>query len=620
LCAFPPNFKGKGLHIFSLARAKRSGGRFCSLVFCAKEQRDTLCVFFSRGTFKVIGRVQHLIRHGRETIISGRRRSRKPRRAEGRNRTIAKSFIRGRREEKKTTREEDKKTTSKTTSATLQVDDRELEKRLLLQTQSDGEVDSASFASQHEVDPKRIVGIIKSLAASNVVVFSETDKNTLNLTEEAMSFIENGSPEARAFDFVKSKGKNGVSLPEFKKLEKTISEVGFKQAMQQKWLAMDKATNSVVAKVEEITDTCRTYLRMIKEGKKEEVPAKELDALIKKRKLAKVETWKEYAVKRGPEFALERKKLEHDLTKEMLANGAWKTATFKEYTLVPGAGNIPASGHVHPLLKVRRAFREIFLQLGFSEMPTNNFVESGFWNFDTLIQPQQHPARDAHDTFFMKTPAKANFAPEEYVEKVKKMHEVGGHGSVGHNYAWKREEADKNILRTHTTAVSARMLHKLAEDGFKPCKLFSIDRVFRNEAVDRTHLAEFHQVEGVVCDKGLTLGDLIGVIRQFFAQLGMTQVRFKPAFNPYTEPSMEIFAFHPMLGKWVEVGNSGMFRPEMLLPMGLPEDVSVIAWGLSLERPTMIMFGIDNIRDLFGSKMQLQSVKNNQLCPLGLEK
>jgi phenylalanyl-tRNA synthetase alpha chain len=83
---------------------------------------------------------------------------------------------------------------------------------------------------------------------------------------------------------------------------------------------------------------------------------------------------------------------------------------------------------------------------------------------------------------------------------------------------------------------------------------------------------------------------------------------------------MEIFAFHPMLGKWVEVGNSGMFRPEMLLPMGLPEDVNVIAWGLSLERPTMIMFGIDNIRDLFGSKMQLQSVKNNQLCPLGLEK
>ena len=517
--------------------------------------------------------------------------------------------------------EDGPKTTMTTTARpTTKMTEQELEKQLLRDVQRCGGVDSAQFASKTECDAKRIVGIIKSLAASNMVIFSETDKSKVNLTEEAMSFIESGSPEARAFEHVKKQGGNGVPLPEFKKLEKTISEVGFKQAMQQKWLAMDKATNSVVAKVDEITDACQKYLKLIKEGKKEDVPKKELDVLIKKRKLAKVETWKEYLVKQGPEFALERKKLEHDLTKEMLANGAWKTAAFKEYTLVPGAGNIPASGHVHPLLKVRRAFREIFLQLGFSEMPTNNFVESGFWNFDTLIQPQQHPARDAHDTFFMKTPAKANFAPEDYVEKVKMMHEVGGHGSVGHNYAWKREEADKNILRTHTTAVSARMLHKLAEDGFKPCKLFSIDRVFRNEAVDRTHLAEFHQVEGVVCDKGLTLGDLIGVIRQFFAQLGMTQVRFKPAFNPYTEPSMEIFAFHPMLGKWVEVGNSGMFRPEMLLPMGLPEDVNVIAWGLSLERPTMIMFGIDNIRDLFGSKMQLQSVKNNQLCPLGLEK
>jgi len=160
------------------------------------------------------------------------------------------------------------------------------------------------------------------------------------------------------------------------------------------------------------------------------------------------------------------------------------------------------------------------------------------------------------------------------------------------------------------------MLYDIAQTGFKPARLFSIDRVFRNEAVDRTHLAEFHQVEGVICDKNLTLGDLIGVLYQFFERLGMTQLRFKPAFNPYTEPSMEIFAFHPMLDKWVEVGNSGMFRPEMLEPMGLPEDVNVIAWGLSLERPTMIMYGIDNIRDLFGSKMMISSVKNNPICTI----
>lgn len=157
------------------------------------------------------------------------------------------------------------------------------------------------------------------------------------------------------------------------------------------------------------------------------------------------------------------------------------------------------------------------------------------------------------------------------------------------------DEAQKNLLRTHTTAVSARMLYKLAQEGFKPQKYFSIDRVFRNETLDATHLAEFHQIEGVIADYGLTLGDLIGVLYQFFQKLGIEKLRFKPAYNPYTEPSMEIFSYHEGLGKWVEIGNSGIFRPEMLLPMGIPEGVNVIAWGLSLER-WVKMFYIVNFK------------------------
>ena len=97
-------------------------------------------------------------------------------------------------------------------------------------------------------------------------------------------------------------------------------------------------------------------------------------------------------------------------------------------------------------------------------------------------------------------------------------------------------------------------------------------------------MAEFHQIEGLVADYNLTLGDLIGVLYQFFRKLGMNKLRFKPAYNPYTEPSMEVFSYHEGLKRWIEVGNSGMFRPEMLLPMGFPEEISVIAWGLSLER------------------------------------
>jgi len=162
------------------------------------------------------------------------------------------------------------------------------------------------------------------------------------------------------------------------------------------------------------------------------------------------------------------------------------------------------------------------------------------------------------------------------------------------------------------------MLYRLAQNGFKPKKYFSIDRVFRNEAMDATHLAEFHQIEGLVADYNLSLANLMGIIAAFYERLGIprSNLRFKPAYNPYTEPSMEIFSYHAGLKKWVEIGNSGVFRPEMLLPMGLPPGVSVIAWGLSLERPTMILYKINNIRDLVGHKVNLDFVKKNPICRL----
>jgi phenylalanyl-tRNA synthetase alpha chain len=197
------------------------------------------------------------------------------------------------------------------------------------------------------------------------------------------------------------------------------------------------------------------------------------------------------------------------------------------------------------------------------------------------------------------------------------VHSTGGYGSIGYNYDWKYEEAEKLLLRTHTTAVSSHMLYHLAQQPeFKPAKYFSIDRVFRNETVDATHLAEFHQVEGLVAARDLTLGDLIGFMDEFFKKMGVPNIRFKPTYNPYTEPSMEIFSFHPGLQQWVEIGNSGMFRPEMLLPLGLPEDVRVIAWGLGLERPTMIKYGISNIRDILGHKVDLDMIETNPLCRL----
>jgi len=270
-------------------------------------------------------------------------------------------------------------------------------------------------------------------------------------------------------------------------------------------------------------------------------------------------------------------------------------------------------------------------------------VDSGFWNFDALFVPQQHPARDLQDTFYVSDPAEADEPRDdptadaaldemeaesqrnrpstsnaqaqkldyaEYYQNVRRVHQDGAFGSIGYRYPFNDAETRRLVLRTHTTAVSTYCLHRLAANP-RPARYFSIDRVFRNETVDATHLAEFHQVEGVIADYNLTLGGLMAFLEGFFVKLGITNLRFKPAYNPYTEPSMEVFGYHQGLAKWVEIGNSGMFRPEMLRSMGLPEDLRVYGFGLSLERPTMIKYKVSNIRDLLGHKVDLGFIESN---------
>lgn len=333
------------------------------------------------------------------------------------------------------------------------------------------------------------------------------------------------------------------------------AKVGFSKAMAHGWCAVDKSGPKplIRRKIDSITDTVQEHLVAVTKGLDSTI-SDPIKSDYKKRKLLQEVVTKSFVISKGPEFSTTLKRLETDLTVEMLTGNAWSDLTFKAYNF-DALGAAPECGQLHPLLKVRTEFRQIFLEMGFSEMPTNNYVESSFWNFDALFQPQQHPARDAHDTFFVSHPAKSFKFPEEYLERVRKVHSSGGYGSQGYGYDWKIEEAQKNLLRTHTTAVSARMLYKLANQpgGFKAAKYFSIDKVFRNETLDATHLAEFHQVEGVIADVDLTLGELIGTFSEFFKKLGITQLEFKPAFNPYTEPSMEIFCFHPGLKRWIEV-------------------------------------------------------------------
>ncbi|CAG9815327.1 unnamed protein product [Phaedon cochleariae] len=489
----------------------------------------------------------------------------------------------------------------------------QLTENILKYLSENGNVNTLILAAHFEEDHQKIIGALKSLQAyGNLIEAEPVSEKRIELTEEGKHIAENGSYEVHIY---KAIPENGIAQSELMKLAN--AKIGFSKAMSAGWILVDKSSTPplVKKKVAEIFDTVQEHLKKLASGDGSTIPDKDKQE-YKKRKLIQEVVVKSFSLSKGAEFSLTLSKLETDLTTEMLTSGSWKTLKFKEYNF-DALGVPPECGYLHPLLKVRSEFRQIFLEMGFSEMPTNNYIENSFWNFDALFQPQQHPARDAHDTFFISDPKISTKFPQDYMERVKKVHSKGGYGSQGYGYDWKIEEAQKNLLRTHTTAVSARMLYKVAQQKeFKPIKLFSIDKVFRNETLDATHLAEFHQVEGVIADYNLTLGDLIGVFAEFFRKLGITQLEFKPAYNPYTEPSMEIFCFHPGLGKWIEIGNSGVFRPEMLLPMGLPEDVCVIAWGLSLERPTMIKYGFNNIRDLVGPKVDLDMVQRSPICRL----
>ncbi|KAI7864817.1 tRNA synthetases class II core domain (F)-domain-containing protein [Spinellus fusiger] len=466
------------------------------------------------------------------------------------------------------------------------------------------------------VEQLTLLGVLNSLKSKDMVDYSAIEVEVWTLTEEGEQVAKEGSHEARVFAAVPS-GEEGIAIADIQAKLGEAAKVGQGKAFKNKWISKKGA--QLVRLVETIVDQTQKDLQEI-QTTSTHTDAKLL-AELKKRKLVDKQKLTSYKVTKASAFSLEVKKEATEITYDMIQSGEWKTATFKKYNF-DAAGVAPPTGHLHPLMKVRQEFREIFFEMGFSEMPTNCFVESSFWNFDALFQPQQHPARDAHDTFFIKDPATTDRFPRDLMAKIKTTHENGGDtGSTGYNYTWKEEEAGKLILRTHTTAVSSYMLYQLAEKTkklgvFNPAKYFSIDRVFRNESVDATHLAEFHQIEGVIADKNLTLGDLIGFMDVFFKKMGMSKIRFKPTYNPYTEPSMEIFSYHEGLKKWVEIGNSGMFRPEMLLPLGLPPDVRVIAWGLGLERPTMIKYGISNIRDLLGHKVNISMIKEYPVCRL----
>lgn len=286
------------------------------------------------------------------------------------------------------------------------------------------------------------------------------------------------------------------------------------------------------------------------------------------------------------------------LTPELIQTGKWQDKSFRRYDINTFAPSVYAAKK-HPLTRIADEVRRIFVQMGFEEID-EEYVQSAFWNMDVLFTPQDHPAREMQDTFYLRNPASISLDEDEgLMELVRRVHEDGGDtGSLGWRYKWSRKEAERALLRTHTTVSTIRYLAKHPDP---PVKVFSLSRVFRNEAIDTTHLPEFMQIEGIIMEEHASFDMLVGVLKEFYSRMGFEDIRVRPGYFPYTEPSLEVEVFWN--GKWMELGGAGVFRPEVTAPLGIKHPV--LAWGQGFERLAMLRWGLKDVRDLYVTDMDM---------------
>lgn len=299
------------------------------------------------------------------------------------------------------------------------------------------------------------------------------------------------------------------------------------------------------------------------------------------------------------------KNLIEQISPEILKNEKlWKGKKFRRYDITSPVPKI-SGGKRHFVNQAIDYARKIWTDMGFQEM-SGDIVQNSFWNFDALFTAQDHPVREMQDTFFIDK--KSELPQKEIVQKVKQSHESGVDGSTGWRYEWEEKFAQQTALRTHTTCVSAQTLANLKKENL-PAKFFAIGKCFRNETVDWSHGFEFNQTEGIVIDKNANFRHLLGYLKQFYKKMGFENLRFNPAYFPYTEPSVEIHAWHPEKKVWLEIGGAGIFRPEVVVPL-LGENIPVLAWGPGFDRTIMDYYQIKDLRELYKNDLtKLRKIK-----------
>ena len=462
-----------------------------------------------------------------------------------------------------------------------------------------------------------VMRAVLSLTENKLIVTYEQKQTLVFLSEEGNYHATNGLPERRLLNSLTKLGGEAKvnSVVEEADLEKKFLSVALGWLNRKGWATIQQGTLKSLKEPSLGEDEKLLQLLTKKSSLIVEELSPELQksiSVLKGRKLVEIEekTLRELEltddgwtlVKKGIIVQEEISQL----TPELIRTGNWRNVKLRRFD-VTAPGPVSYPGKIHPVQQIIQHVKEIFLEMGFTEI-RGDMVETAFWNFDALFQPQDHPARDMVDTFYLAQPKQGKLPEKAVVDAVAKTHENGWTtGSRGWEYSWSPEEAKRLVLRTHTTATTIRYLTEHKEP---PVKVFSVDRVYRNEKLDYKHLAEFHQIEGIIMDRKVTLRDLMGTLKEFYQKLGLEKVQFWPSYFPYTEPSLQSIVYVPELKTWVELCGMGLFRPEVLVPLGVKHPV--LAWGGGLERLILLKLGIEDIRLLY--KNDLGWIRRTPVC------
>jgi phenylalanyl-tRNA synthetase alpha chain len=469
--------------------------------------------------------------------------------------------------------------------------------KLVLKAMATGSPDLPTIISIANIPEDSVLRALKALEEIGAAKIDSSIARAYALTPEGKQFLQSGFPEQILLDKL-SNGRLDVTIEE--------KRIGIPWAIKNGWMKFSEAKEMLPTQKGMAEHKAYAPQALAKRiGENSMFPLREgekeiLEALVKRGSVSYKDrsTYSAKITPEGMKLAQEIGEIKEEISildREQITSKKWKTAELSRYnTTAPVERVFP--GKRHPIAQLTEKIRFIFSEMGFVEMDGEP-VESAFWNFDALFQPQDHPAREMADTFYLKE--KGELPDYGIVNHVKEAHEKGW------KYKWDPEVAKGLVLRTHTTAVSARYV---AKSKGTPSKNFCVGRVYRNEQTDFKHLAEFFQVEGIVVWEKATFCDLLGLLKEFYKKLGFEKIRFRPSYFPYTEPSVEVEAFFEDRNEWLELGGAGVFRPEVCLP--LCGKYPVLAWGLSLERPLMLSQKIDDIRTFY--KNDIEWLRNSK--------